>query len=152
VGTADFQAMLANLDVCPYRIDIDPRFRLLPSVRVEAGTYRASGNVTAPGGQPRAFNGTFASIGPLVRGQVLIGNIVVLEPEIGLRFPLSRHSFAWRCAPRRDRRWDCAMSWTRSRQTRRYRLRAPSSASDAAQGESREQQHYRAVRPRSEPR
>jgi hypothetical protein len=98
-GTADFQAMLAGVDVCPYRIDMDPRFRLLPSVRVEGGTYRASGNVTAPGGQPRTFSGTFASLGPLVRGQVLIGNLVLLEAEIGLRFPLSRHSFEIDPAP-----------------------------------------------------
>jgi hypothetical protein len=98
-GTADFQAMLAGLDVCPYRIDMDPRFRLLPSVRVEGGTYRASGNVTAPGGQPRTFSGTFASLGPLVRGQVLIGRLVLLEAEIGLRFPLSRHSFEIDPAP-----------------------------------------------------
>jgi hypothetical protein len=98
-GTAEFQAMLAGLEVCPYRIEADPRLRLLPSVRLEGGTYRASGDVTMPGGRSNTFNGAFASLGPLVRGQAVVSNLVLLEAEFGLRFPLSKYSFEIEKAP-----------------------------------------------------
>jgi hypothetical protein len=98
-GSADFQAMLAGFEVCPYRIEIDHRVRLLPTVRLEGGTYRAQGNVTSPGGQSSTFIGTFASLGPLIRGQVLIGGVVILEADAGIRFPLSRYSFEIDPAP-----------------------------------------------------
>jgi hypothetical protein len=97
-GSADFQAMIAGLEVCPYRVEIDPRLRLLPAVRFEGGVQLASGNVAMAGGRSGSFQGTFGALGPLLRAQALLGG-VVLEADAGLRFPLSRYSFEIEAAP-----------------------------------------------------
>ena len=98
-GTARFQAMIAGLEACPYRVEAGHMFRLLPSARLEGGFYLASGDVTAPGGRSSTFSGAFGSLAPLVRGQVLIGDVLLLEAEVGLRFLLSRYSFEIQTAP-----------------------------------------------------
>ena len=89
-GEISFTLMVAGLEACPTTVGLSRLLAVYPCAYGEWGTLRAAGYQVA---QPRSVSRMWLSLGPALRGDLVLAPRLRLETRIALDLPLGRGRF-----------------------------------------------------------